>query len=91
MESGDIPFIQNGKKSEFVDVSTPQRLRPLRGFSMSLSAASYRILEYLEGAQWQTEATSELFENLVQRITVTSAEEVQFRLLNGLELTERLV
>ena len=49
------------------------------------------MLDYLEGAQWQTEVTPELFENLVERITVISAEEVKFRLLNGLELTERLV
>ena len=49
------------------------------------------MLDYLDGTQWQTEVTSELFENLVGRITVSSAEEVKFRLLNGLELTERLV
>ena len=49
------------------------------------------ILDYLEAAQWQTEATPDLFENLVERITVVSAGEVKFRLLNGLELTERLV
>ena len=49
------------------------------------------MLDYLEGAQWQTEVTPELFENLVERITVVSAEVVKFRLLNGLELVERLV
>ena len=49
------------------------------------------ILDYLDGAQWQTEVTPDLFENLVARITVVSADEVKFRLLNGLELTERLV
>ena len=49
------------------------------------------MLDYLETAQWQTEVTSDLFENLVARITVVSADEVKFRLLNGLELTERLV
>ena len=49
------------------------------------------MLDYLEGAQWQTEVTHELFENLVERITVVSAEVVKFRLLNGLELVERLV
>ena len=49
------------------------------------------ILDYLETAQWQTEVTPELFENLVEQITVASADEVKFRLLNGLELTERLV
>lgn len=49
------------------------------------------MLDYLEIAQWQTEVTSDLFENLVERITVVSADEVRFRLLNGLELAERLV
>ena len=49
------------------------------------------ILDYLETAQWQTEVTPELFENLVEQITIASAGEVKFRLLNGLELTERLV
>ena len=53
--------------------------------------ATEAILDYLEAAQWQTEVTPDLFENLVERITVTSADEVKFRLLNGLELTERLV
>lgn len=49
------------------------------------------MMDYLETAQWQTEVTYDLFANLVEQITVTSAEEVKFRLLNGLELTERLV
>ena len=49
------------------------------------------MLDYLESAQWQDEAPPDLFETLVERITVVSAEEVKFRLLNGLELTERLV
>ena len=49
------------------------------------------MLDYLETAQWQTEITPDLFENLVERITVVSAEAVRFRLLNGLELAERLV
>ncbi|MBD5118505.1 MAG: hypothetical protein HDT37_05285 [Clostridiales bacterium] len=49
------------------------------------------ILDYLETAQWQAEVTPELFENLVERIIVVSAEEVKFRLLNGLELAEGLV
>ncbi len=48
------------------------------------------ILDYLDSAQWQTEITPNLFENLVERITVVSADEVRFRLLNGLELAERL-
>ena len=49
------------------------------------------ILDYLETAQWQTEVTPDLFENMVGQITIASADEVKFRLLNGLELTERLV
>ncbi len=49
------------------------------------------ILDYLETARWQDKVTPDLFENLVDRITVASPDEVKFRLLNGLELTERLV
>lgn len=49
------------------------------------------ILDYLGSSQWQDEVPPDLFEALVERITVVSAEEVKFRLLNGLELTERLV
>ena len=49
------------------------------------------LLDYLEGAQWQTEVTPDLFDNLVERVTVVSAEAVKFRLPNRLELTERLV
>ena len=77
-----------------------RKLRDLRRLRRKVLAAAdgddqvqstEAILDYLETAQWQTEVTSELFENLVERITVTSAEEIKFRLLNGLELTERLV
>ncbi len=49
------------------------------------------MLDYLEVAPWLDEVTPGLFENLVERITVVSAEVVKFRLPNGLELTERLV
>ena len=49
------------------------------------------LLDYLEGTQWQTEVTPDLFDNLVERVTVVSAEAVKFRLPNRLELTERLV
>ncbi len=49
------------------------------------------LLDYLEGAPWQTEVTPDLFENLVERVTVVSAEVVKFRLPNGLELMEGLV
>ncbi len=53
--------------------------------------ATEAMLDYLDSVQWQTEVTPELFENLVERVTVVSSEEVRFRLLNGLELAERLV
>lgn len=53
--------------------------------------ATEAMLDYLESAQWQDEVFPDLFETLVDRITVVSAEKVKFRLLNGLELTERLV
>ena len=52
--------------------------------------ATEAMLDYLEGAPWLDEVTPEPFENLVKRITVASADEVRFRLLNGLELAERL-
>ena len=77
-----------------------RRLRDLRRLRRKVLAAAdgdeqiqatEAMLDYLDSAQWQIEATSELFENLVERITVISAGEVKFRLLNGLELTERLV
>ena len=77
-----------------------RKLRDLRRLRRKVLAAAdgdeqiqfnEAILDYLDGAQWQTKVTSELFENLVERITVASADEVKFRLLNGLELTERLV
>lgn len=53
--------------------------------------ATEAMLDYLDSAQWQDEVTPDIFENLVERITVVSAEEVRLRLLNGLELMERLV
>ncbi len=77
-----------------------RKLRELRRLRRKVLAAAdgdeqikstETMLEYLDSAQWQTEVTPELFENLVERITVASAEEVTFQLLNGLELTERLV
>ena len=49
------------------------------------------MLGYLVSAQWRDEVPTDLFETLVERITVVSAEVVKFRLLNGLELVERLV
>ena len=77
-----------------------RKLRDLRRLRRKVLAAAdgneqiqstEAILDYLDGAQWQTGVTSDLFENLVERITVVSADEVKFRLLNGLEVTERLV
>ena len=49
------------------------------------------MLDYLGSAQWRDEVPSDLFETLVERISVVSADEAKFRLLNGLELTGRLV
>ena len=77
-----------------------RKLRDLRRLRRKVLAAAdgdeqiqstEAILDYLDGAQWQSEATPDLFENLVGQIMVISADEVKFRLLNGLELTERLV
>lgn len=42
------------------------------------------MLDYLSGAQWQAEVTPELFETLVEQLTVVSAQNVKLRLLNGL-------
>lgn len=53
--------------------------------------ATEAMLDYLDGAPWLDEVTPDLFENLVERVTVVSAGEVKFQLLNGPELTERLV
>ena len=49
------------------------------------------LLDYLADAGWRDEVTPDIFEELVENITVISEKEVKFRLLNGLELTERLV
>lgn len=77
-----------------------RKLRDLRRLRRKVLAAAdgdeqiqstEAILDYLENTRWQTEVTPDLFENMVERITVVSADEVKFRLLNGLELTERLV
>ena len=77
-----------------------RKLRDLRRLRRKVLAAAdgdeqiqstEAMLDYLETAQWLTEITPELFENLVDRITVASADEAKFQLMNGLELTERLV
>lgn len=76
-----------------------RKLRDLRRLRRKIMAAAdgdeqiqstEAILDYLETSQWRDEVTPELFDNLVERTTVVSADEVRFRLLNGLELTERL-
>ena len=43
-----------------------------------------------DGPQWLEAPTSELFESLVRRIVIVSADTLKFTLLNGLELTERI-
>ncbi len=49
------------------------------------------ILDYLEGApKYRETVEDDLFEYLIQRATVCSAEQVKFRLLNGLELAETM-
>ncbi len=47
------------------------------------------MLDYLEdGPEWINEPQPELFESLVGRIVIVSADTLKFRLLNGLELPE---
>lgn len=49
------------------------------------------MLDCLEdGPQWLGEPSQELFESLVRRIVIVSADTLKFTLLNGLELTERI-
>ena len=77
-----------------------QRLRTLRRLRRSiLDAASEDaqiqdteiMLDCLEdGPQWLEEPSSELFEALVRRIVIISADTLKFTLLNGLELTEHI-
>lgn len=54
-------------------------------------AATEAQLERLEGAAWADELPPDFFEALAERVELASADEVRFRLPNGLELTERLV
>lgn len=50
-----------------------------------------RMLEYLEdGPEWLDEITADLFVELIEQIIITSPEQVKFRLLNGLELSENI-
>ncbi|WP_298035197.1 recombinase family protein [uncultured Dysosmobacter sp.] len=51
--------------------------------------ATETMLDYLEGASpWKKTVDGEIFEALIERIQVISAEEAKIRLLNELELTE---
>jgi len=49
------------------------------------------MLEYLEdGPEWLDEIEPELFEMLIDRLSITADGQVKIRLINGLELTESL-
>ena len=49
------------------------------------------MLEYLEDAPEQCGAVdAEVFESLIDRISVVSVTEIKVRLQNGLELTEHI-
>ena len=49
------------------------------------------MLDCLEdGPEWMDEPSPELFESLVRRIVILSADTLKFTLLNGLELTETI-
>ena len=49
------------------------------------------MLEYLEdGSEWLEEIEPELFEMLIDRLSITADGQVKIRLINGLELTESL-
>lgn len=50
-----------------------------------------RMLEYLtDSPEWLDEVTSDLFRELIERITIISPTRLKFRLLNGLELSESI-
>lgn len=49
------------------------------------------ILDYLEdGPRWREELDEEVFESLIERISIRTAEQAAIRLHNGLELTETM-
>lgn len=53
--------------------------------------ATETMLDYLnEAPEWPDEVTPELFESLVSKILVASADTLKFILLNGIELTEQI-
>lgn len=77
-----------------------QKLKTLRGLRRKiLDTASEdeqirdteSMLDYLEdGPEWMSWPQTELFEYLVKRIVIVSADTLKFTLLNGLELTEHI-
>ena len=77
-----------------------QRLRTLRRLRRSILDAAGEdaqiqdteiMLDCLEdGPQWLEKPSPELFEALVRRIVIVSADTLKFTLLNGLELTEHI-
>lgn len=73
------------------------QLRRLRRNLMDVAAEDAQIqdteimLDCLEdGPEWLEEPSPELFELLVRRIVIVSADTLKFTLLNGLELTEHI-
>lgn len=53
--------------------------------------ATEEMLDYLEDSpEWLEEADGELFDYLIERLTLVSAGELKITLLNGIELTERM-
>ena len=74
-----------------------RELRKLRRKVMERSGGDQQIqqteamLEYLDDApEWLEEITPELFEVLVDRLFLTADGKIKIRLLNGLEVTERV-
>ena len=54
--------------------------------------ATEGMLDYLEESpEWLEDVDEDLFEYLIDRLVLVSAEEVKIRLLNGLELTEHMI
>jgi len=73
------------------------QLRRLRRRQMEAAGEDAQIqdteimLDYLEdGPEWLDEPRPELFESLVSRIIIVSADTLKLRLLNGLELPETI-
>lgn len=50
-----------------------------------------QMLEYLaDSPEWMEEVTSDLFGELIERVTIAGPERLRFRLHNGLELVETI-